>query len=65
MKYIQHNSNVRAMPTPKQTRLQRLQARLDTARRLAKFGNGPNIHKVYDADDNLVEFREDTGWVDT
>ena len=64
MKYIQHNSNVRAMPTPKQTRLQRLQARLDAARKMATFDAGCSIYKVYDADHKLVEFRQDTGWVD-
>jgi len=64
MKYIQHNSIVKSMPTFKQTRLQKLQARLDDARKMATFGAGATIYKVYNADGKLVEFSEDTGWVD-
>jgi len=52
------------MPTFKQTRLQKLQARLDDARKMATFGAGATIYKVYNADGKLVEFSEDTGWVD-
>jgi len=52
------------MPTANQTRLQKLQARLDAARKMATFDAGCSIYKVYDADHKLVEFRQDTGWVD-
>ena len=64
MKYIQHNTIATAMPTPQQTRLQELQARLVSARELVKSNVGPNLYKVYDHKDNLVEWRQDTGWVD-
>ena len=71
MKYIQHSTIATAMPTPRQTRLQELQARLCEARKLVvdlstvKSDVGPTIYKVYDHKDNLVEWRQDTGWVDT
>ena len=65
MKYIQHNTIATAMPTPRQTRLQELQARLCEARKLAKSDVGPTIYKVYDHKDDLVEWRQDTGWIDT
>ena len=64
MKYILHNTIATAMPTPQQTRLQELQARLCEARKSAKSDVGPNIYKVYDHKDNLVEWREDSGWHD-
>ena len=64
MKYIQHSSIAKAMPTVNQTRLQKLQARLDDARKMATFSAGATIYEVYNADGKLVEFREDTGWVD-
>jgi len=64
MKYIQHSSIAKAMPTANQTRLQKLQARLDAARKMATFDAGCSIYKVYDADHKLVEFHQDTGWVD-
>ena len=64
MKYILHNTIATAMPTPRQTRLQELQARLVSARELVKSNVGPNLYKVYDHKDNLVEWRQDTGWVD-
>ena len=65
MKYIQHNTIATAMPTPQQTRLQELQARLCEARKSAKSNVGPTIYKVYDHNDELVEWRQDTGWIDT
>ena len=64
MKYIQHNTIATTMPTPRQSRLQALQARLCEARQLAKSDVGPSIYKVYDHNDNLVEWRQDTGWMD-
>jgi len=64
MKYIQHSTIATTMPTPRQSRLQELQARLCEARELAKSNVGPNLYKVYDHNDNLAEWREDTGWVD-
>ena len=70
MKYIQHNTIATAMPTPRQTRLQQLQARLVAARELVvdsstvKSDVGPNIYKVYDHKDNLIEWRQDSGWRD-
>ena len=42
MKYILHNTIATAMPTPQQTRLQELQARLCEARKSAKSNVGPN-----------------------
>jgi hypothetical protein len=65
MKYILHNTIATAMPTPRQTRLQELQARLREARKSAKSNVGPTIYKVYDHNDDLVEWRQDTGWLDT
>ena len=71
MKYIQHNTIATAMPTPRQTRLQELQARLCEARKLVvdlstvKSDVGPTIYKVYDHNNNLIEWRQDTGWRDT
>ena len=64
MKYVQHNTIATTMPTPRQSRLQELQARLCEARKSAKSDVGPNIYKVYDHNDNLVEWRQDTGWMD-
>ena len=70
MKYIQHNTIATAMPTPRQTRLQELQARLIAARELVvdsstvKSDVGPSLYKVYDHKDNLIEWRQDTGWRD-
>ena len=70
MKYIQHNTIATAMPTPRQTRLQQLQARLVAARELVvdsstvKSDVGPSLYKVYDHNDNLIEWRQDTGWRD-
>ena len=65
MKYIQHNTIATTMPTPRQSRLQELQARLCEARKSAKSDVGPTIYKVYDHNDELVEWRQDTGWLDT
>ena len=65
MKYIQHSTIATTMPTPRQTRLQELQARLCEARKLAKSDVGPTIYKVYDHNDNLVEWRQDSGWRNT
>ena len=31
----------------------------------AKSNVGPTIYKVYDHKDDLVEWRQDSGWVDT
>ena len=64
MKYIQHSTIAVAMPTPRQTRLQELQARLCEARESVKSNVGPSIYKVYYHNDDLAEWREDTGWVD-
>ena len=70
MKYIQHNTIATAMPTPRQTRLQELQARLVAARELVvdsstvKSDVGPSLYKVYDHKDNLIEWRQDSGWRD-
>jgi hypothetical protein len=70
MKYVQHNTIATTMPTPRQSRLQELQARLCEARELVvdsstvKSDVGPSIYKVYDHKDNLVEWRQDSGWHD-
>ena len=70
MKYIQHNTITTTMPTPRQTRLQQLQARLVAARELVvdsstvKSDVGPSLYKVYDHKDNLIEWRQDSGWRD-
>ena len=70
MKYVQHNTIATTMPTPRQSRLQELQARLCEARELVvdssmvKSDVGPTIYKVYDHKDNLVEWRQDSGWHD-
>ena len=74
MKYITHNSsNVVTKDTTdlRAKRLQQLQARLVAARELGvdsstvKSDVGPNLYKVYDHNDNLHEWRQDTGWRDT
>ena len=68
MKYINHSSsNVVTNDTTdlRADRLQELQARLCEARKLAKSDVGPTIYKVYDHKDDLVEWRQDTGWTDT
>ena len=67
MKYINHSSsNVVTNDTTdlRADRLQELQARLCEARKLAKSDVGPNLYKVYDHNDNLIEWRQDTGWRD-
>jgi hypothetical protein len=70
MKYVQHNTIATTMPTPRQSRLQELQARLVAARGLVvdsstvKSDVGPSLYKVYDHKDNLIEWRQDTGWRD-
>jgi len=68
MKYINHNSSnvvTKATTDIRADRLQELQARLVAARELVKSDVGPSIYKVYDHKDNLVEWRDDTGWRDT
>ena len=64
MKYIQHITLTASKLLPRRKRLQELQARLCEARKLAKSDVGPTIYKVYDHKDNLVEWRQDTGWRD-
>lgn len=63
MKYIQNDTLAVSLPTPKQLRLRELRERLTGAREAAKSDVGPMVFKVYDADNNLSEWREDTGWV--
>jgi len=68
MKYINHSSSnvvTKATTDIRADRLQELQARLVAARELVKSDVGPSIYKVYDHKDNLVEWRQDTGWRDT
>jgi len=68
MKYINHSSSnvvTKATTDIRADRLQELQARLVAARELVKSDVGPSIYKVYDHKDNLVEWRDDTGWRDT
>ena len=73
MKYINHSSsNVVTNTTTdlRADRLQELQARLVAARGLVvdsstvKSDVGPSLYKVYDHNDNLIEWRQDTGWRD-
>ena len=67
MKYITHNSSnvvTKATTDLRAKRLQQLQARLVAARELVKSDVGPSIYKVYDHKDNLIEWRQDTGWRD-
>jgi hypothetical protein len=73
MKYINHNSsNVVTNTTTdlRADRLQELQARLVAARQLVvdsstvKSDVGPSLYKVYDHNDNLIEWRQDSGWRD-
>ena len=67
MKYITHNSSnvvTKATTDLRAKRLQQLQARLVAARELVKSDVGPTIYKVYDHKDNLIEWRQDTGWRD-
>jgi len=63
MKYINHSSS--NIVTKRATRLRELQARLVAARELVKSNVGPSLYEVYDHKDNLVEWRSDTGWLDT
>ena len=68
MKYINHNSSNVVTKAPveiRATRLKDMQARLAEVRALVKSVVGPSIYKVYDHKDNLVEWRQDTGWRDT
>ena len=68
MKYINHKSSnvvTKATTDIRADRLQELQARLVAARELVKSDVGPSLYKVYDHKDNLVEWRQDTGWRDT
>ena len=68
MKYITHNSSnvvTKATTDLRAKRLQQLQARLVAARELVKSDVGPSLYKVYDHNDNLIEWRQDTGWRDT
>ena len=68
MKYITHNSSnvvTKATTDLRAKRLQQLQARLVAARELVKSDVGPSLYKVYDHKDNLIEWRQDTGWRDT
>ena len=67
MKYINHSSSnvvTNATTDLRADRLQELQARLVAARQLAKSDVGPSLYKVYDHNDNLIEWRQDTGWRD-
>ena len=67
MKYITHNSSnvvTKATTDLRAKRLQQLQARLVAARKLVKSDVGPSLYKVYDHKDNLIEWRQDTGWRD-
>ena len=73
MKYINHNSSnvvTKATTDLRAKRLQQLQARLVAARELVvdssmvKSDVGPSLYKVYDHKDNLIEWRQDTGWRD-
>jgi|TARA_B110000858_G_scaffold177223_1_gene212032 hypothetical protein len=67
MKYITHNSSnvvTKATTDLRAKRLQQLQARLVAARELVKSDVGPSLYKVYDHKDNLIEWRQDTGWRD-
>ena len=67
MKYITHNSSnvvTKATTDLRAKRLQQLQARLIAARELVKSDVGPSLYKVYDHKDNLIEWRQDTGWRD-
>jgi hypothetical protein len=64
MKYIQTDSVKASMPTARMVRLRKLRDRLTDAKDAAKSNVGPMVFKVYDADNNLSEWREDTGWVD-
>ena len=67
MKYITHNSSnvvTKATTDLRAKRLQQLQARLIAARELVKSDVGPSLYKVYDHKDNLIEWRQDSGWRD-
>jgi hypothetical protein len=73
MKYINHNSSnvvTKATTDIRADRLQELQARLVAARQLVvdsstvKSDVGPSLYKVYDHNDNLIEWRQDSGWRD-
>ena len=73
MKYINHNSSnvvTNATTDLRADRLRELQARLVAARGLVvdsstvKSDVGPSLYKVYDHKDNLIEWRQDTGWRD-
>ncbi len=67
MKYITHNSSnvvTKATTDLRAKRLQQLQARLVAARKAFKSDVGPSIYKVYDHKDNLIEWRQDSGWRD-
>ena len=73
MKYINHSSSnvvTNATTDLRADRLRELQARLVAARQLVvdsstvKSDVGPSLYKVYDHNDNLIEWRQDTGWRD-
>ena len=73
MKYINHSSSnvvTNATTDLRADRLRELQARLVAARGLVvdsstvKSDVGPSLYKVYDHKDNLIEWRQDTGWRD-
>ena len=67
MKYINHSSSnvvTKATTDLRAKRLQQLQARLVAARELVKSDVGPSLYKVYDHKDNLIEWRQDSGWRD-
>ena len=73
MKYINHSSSnvvTNATTDIRADRLRELQARLVAARGLVvdsstvKSDVGPSLYKVYDHKDNLIEWRQDTGWRD-
>ena len=68
MKYINHSSSnivTKDAVAVRSTRLRELQAQLVAARELVKSNVGPSLYEVYDHKDNLVEWRSDTGWLDT
>ena len=73
MKYINHSSSnvvTNATTDIRADRLRELQARLVAARGLVvdsstvKSDVGPSLYKVYDHKDNLIEWRQDSGWRD-
>ena len=67
MKYINHSSSnivTKDATDLRAKRLQELQARLVEARESVKSNDGPSLYKVYDHKNNLIEWRQSTGWYD-